>query len=303
MGKRIDVLCIISSTIFIIEFKVGERQYTGSALDQVMDYALDLKNFHEDSHNRFIAPILVATQAIYHPHLIDPSNIKDKIFNPFKCNRDSLAETINLVLNYCKEEQINPQTWETSGYSPTPTIVEAAISLYRGHSVNEISRSEASAINLRDTSSTIDEIIEVSRNNKRKSICFVTGVPGAGKTLVGLNIATKNIDISKEIYSVFLSGNGPLVTILREALARDKVYFSKLKGEKIKKGEAMSDVKMLIQNVHNFRDECLIDFSKAPIEHVVLFDEAQRAWDLQQTANFMLRKSIHPILINLSLSS
>ena len=121
----------------------------------------------------------------------------------------------------------------------------------------------------------------------------MTGVPGAGKTLVGLNIATKHIDKNNDLYSVFLSGNGPLVAILREALTHDKVRRERERGRKVKKGEAMSEVKMFIQNVHNFRDEGLIDLIKPPIEHVALFDEAQHAWDLQQTAKFMKQKRGH----------
>jgi len=168
------------------------------------------------------------------------------------------------------------------------------MALYNGHSVSEISRSDASAINLSETSDAISEIIRYSKDKSYKSICFVTGVPGAGKTLVGLNIATKHIDKNTELYSVFLSGNGPLVAILREALARDKVRYEKERGHKIKKGEAMSDVKTFIQNVHNFRDECLVDFEKPPIEHVALFDEAQRAWNMEKTSDFMSRKKKKP---------
>jgi len=90
-----------------------------------------------------------------------------------------------------------------------------------------------------------------------------------------------------------LSGNGPLVAILREALTRDKVSHEKEKGNKMTKGDAMRNVKLFIQNVHNFRDDCLKD-NKPPIEHVALFDEAQRAWNLEQTANFMQRKKGRP---------
>jgi hypothetical protein len=185
---------------------------------------------------------------------------------------------------------IDRKQWEQGRYCPTPTIIEAAMALYNNHSVEEISRSDASAINLSQTSDALSAIIRSSKENSRKSICFVTGVPGAGKTLVGLHIATTHIDKSNDLYSVFLSGNGPLVAILREALARDKVKRGKAMGGKIKKGVAMSEVKMFIQNVHNFRDECLVDLTSAPIEHVALFDEAQRAWNLEQTSNFMSRK-------------
>lgn len=175
-------------------------------------------------------------------------------------------------------------------YCPTPTIVEAALALYGGHAVEEISRSDASAVNLSRTSTLLSRIICNAREQSRKSICFVTGVPGAGKTLVGLNIATRHIHRASELYSVFLSGNGPLVAILREALARDQVRREQEKGRKMRLGEARSEVKMFIQNVHHFRDECLVDSQRPPIEHVALFDEAQRAWNLEQTAKFMRRK-------------
>jgi len=205
-----------------------------------------------------------------------------------------LDQVIDNVLLLAEDVNIDRIEWERGRYCPTPTIIEAAMALYNGHSVSDISRSDANAINLSDTSDAISEIIRHSKEKSQKSICFVTGVPGAGKTLVGLNIATTHIDKHTALYSVFLSGNGPLVAILREALARDKVRHEKELGHKIKKNEAMSDVKMFIQNVHNFRDECLVDSQKAPIEHVALFDEAQRAWDLHQTANFMLRRKNTP---------
>jgi len=294
MGKRIDVLCIIGAVIFVIEFKIGEKQFLSSALDQVMDYGLDLKNFHETSHDKFIAPILVASEAKSIPNqlLFTPHN--DQIFIPFKCNNVDLSRVIMEIISFVNQPIIDSSDWESGRYCPTPTIVEAAMALYRGHSVSEISRSDASAINLSQTSDAISEIIYHSKENSQKSICFVTGVPGAGKTLIGLNIATKHIDRNNELYSVFLSGNGPLVSILREALTRDKVKNEKESGKHVKKGEIKSEVKMFIQNVHNFRDDCLIDLEKEPIEHVVLFDEAQRAWNLDQTKNFMSRKkNIH----------
>lgn len=197
---------------------------------------------------------------------------------------------INKVLLLADGPPIEAREWEQGRYCPTPTIVEAAMALYNGHSVAEISRSDASAINLSQTSNAISEIIQSAKAHSHKAICFVTGVPGAGKTLVGLNIATQHIDRNNDLYSVFLSGNGPLVAILREALARDKVRHEKDLGRKKKKGEAMSEVSMFIQNVHHFRDECLVDAMRPPIEHVALFDEAQRAWNRDQTSSFMRRR-------------
>src|SRR6185436_1750941 len=132
-------------------------------------------------------------------------------------------------------------------YYPTPTIIEAAMALYGGHGVAEISRSDAGAVNLGRTSDAIAAIIASAKALTRKSVCFVTGVPGAGKTLVGLNIATRHIDKESELYSVFLSGNGPLVAILREALARDKVHREKAFGRKAKKIAVLSEVKLFIQ--------------------------------------------------------
>jgi len=294
MGKRIDVLLLIGPVIFVLEFKVGEKEFTTQAIDQVMDYALDLKNFHESSHKQFIAPILIATKAKGIILSIEPTPHNDKLLFPVKCNIEALNEALTGVLNLVKGNAINSSKWEDGRYCPTPTIIEAAMALYAGHSVQDISRSDAGAINLNQTSETISDLIASSKRRSKKSICFVTGVPGAGKTLIGLNIANKHIDKLSDLYSVFLSGNGPLVAILREALTRDKVSHEKQRGNKLKKSAVMSEVKMFIQNVHNFRDECLVDSKKAPIEHVALFDEAQRAWNVEQTSNFMRRKKNKP---------
>lgn len=294
MGKRIDVVVIIGSAIFVLEFKVGEKEFTSYAIDQVFDYALDLKNFHESSHTEYIAPILIATNAPRSMVAISATPQNDKLFFPVLCNADSLEDVIRGVLNFTEGAEINSAEWEQGRYSPTPTIVEAAMALYGGHTVENISRSDASATNLSQTSQVVSEIIRSSKEHSQKSICFVTGVPGAGKTLVGLNVATQHINKDTDLYSVFLSGNGPLVSILREALARDRVEREKKEGRKLKKGEALSEVKMFIQNVHNFRDACLVDQHNPPVEHVALFDEAQRAWGLDQTVNFMHRKKNTP---------
>jgi len=290
MGKRIDVVLLISSVIFVLEFKVGEKEFQSHAIDQTWDYALDLKNFHETSHEHYIAPILIATKARTVSAIVSTTAHNDKLLYPIKCNEELLGQVIADVLLFADGEGINSAQWEKGRYQPTPNIIEAAMALYSGHSVSDISRRDASAVNLSQTSDAVSEIIRVSKEQSHKSICFVTGVPGSGKTLVGLNIATTHIDKDNDLYSVFLSGNGPLVAILREALTRDKVKREKERGNKIRKSEAMSEVKLFIQNVHNFRDEGLIDIQKPPIEHVALFDEAQRAWDLQQTVNFMNRK-------------
>lgn len=295
MGKRIDVVLVTGKIIFVIEFKVGQIKFLPADIDQVVDYALDLKNFHEPSHYAFIAPILVATEALNITSLLPINFHGDKVILPQITNSSQLGGVLKRVMNTCKDGcDIEVSTWGKGRYSPTPTIIEAAMALYNGHSVEDISRRDASAINLKDTSEVISEIINKSRENGEKSICFVTGVPGAGKTLVGLNIANQHLDSENDLYSVFLSGNGPLVDVLREALARDKVRYESQRGNKKRIGDSRREVKAFIQNVHHFRDACLNDEQKPPIEHVALFDEAQRAWNLEQTANFMRRKKGRP---------
>lgn len=294
LGKRIDVVVLLDHVIFILEFKVGESEFLSSARDQVWDYAVDLKNFHETTHDKTLAPVLLPTQAPEQNFLVATTAQNDGVLLPINASTRQLKDVLETVLRFCDGPRIDAETWEAGGYHPTPTIVEAAMALYGGHSVTDISRSDASAINLSRTSSAISGIIASSREHSVKSICLVTGVPGAGKTLVGLDIATQHTDKDSALHSVFLSGNGPLVAILREALARDKVRREAEAGRKKKKGEAMSEVKLFIQNVHHFRDECLIDLTHPPIEHVAIFDEAQRAWNLEQTAAFMLRKKQRP---------
>jgi len=293
MGRRIDVVLLIGPVIFVLEFKVGEKDFLTYAIDQVWDYALDLKNFHDTSHEQYIAPVLIATEAKNVEPIIALSPQNDKLFDPIKTNVDLLSEVIENVLSLADGKDIDQSQWESGRYCPTPTIIEAAMALYNNHLVTEISRSDAGALNLSKTSDAISDVIRLSKDNAHKAICFVTGVPGSGKTLVGLNIATKHMSPSDDLYSVFLSGNGPLVKILREALARDKVRRGQEYGEKIKIGEARSKVKSFIQNVHEFRDESLRD-PNPPKEHVTLFDEAQRAWNVKQTSSFMRRKKDTP---------
>jgi len=287
MGKRVDNIIIIDDLIFILEFKVGDKNYEKHTFDQVIDYCLDLKNFHEGSHNEKIIPIVVSTEA--DPIQNNISKYQDLLYHPLLANKDNLFEVIKNCFAEKKGGLINPQEWKNSIYKPTPTIIEAAQALYKGHDVTEISRSDGGAINLSKTSNCINEIIDYSKTHGKKSICFVTGVPGAGKTLAGLNIANQRMNADKNEHAVFLSGNGPLVYVLREALARDKVQTEKEKGQKISKKDAHREVVPFIQNIHHFRDDN-IESNEAPIEKVVIFDEAQRAWTNKQASAFMKRK-------------
>ena len=290
MGKRIDVLLLIEQVLFVVEYKVGETAFPAQAIAQVWDYALDLKNFHESSHDKTLVPILVSTQATSSMGALETDLFHDGIYRPICTHPAGLGEWIRNALDFCDGERIDAVAWEAGRYAPTPTIVEAAMVLYAGHSVADISRSDAGARNLSQTSQAIEQLIDTARQQGQKILCLVTGVPGAGKTLVGLNIATAHTDATTDSYAVYLSGNGPLVAILHEALTRDKVSRDKAARKRTTKSEARQAVKKFIQNVHHFRDEYLKDREHPPIEHVAIFDEAQRAWNLEQTAAFMERK-------------
>ncbi len=288
MGKRVDVIILYKGKIFVLEFKVGACEYSNFAVEQALDYSIDLKNFHEQSHVREIIPIVISTEALVEKLIIE--QYPDGVYHPVKANKNNIASFIKKIsINSICTKTLEPDSWLNSIYKPTPTIIEAAQALYKGHSVKEISRSDSGAINLGATSEIISAIINFSKEKYRKSICFITGVPGAGKTLAGLNIANERHNVDEGEHAVFLSGNGPLVDVLQEALARNEVLEKKGTDQKLTKNQALIKTKAFIQNIHHFRDDALqTDFP--PVERVAVFDEAQRAWTLKQTSSFMARK-------------
>lgn len=286
MGKRVDAVLLSESIVFLLEFKVGATQHSVEAFNQVEDYALDLKNFHEGSHSVAIVPVLISTKAKPSP-ILEPTFAADLVAEPVGTNAAGLADLIKEICAKRAYPIIDAEDWMAKGYKPTPTIIEAAEILYQTHSVTDISRSDASAVNLQETSASVSRAIDEARANQKKVICFVTGVPGSGKTLAGLNIATQRSDEHRDEHAVFLSGNGPLVDVLREALARDKA-----RRERVKKSIAEREVRSFIQNIHHFRDE-YVGNQGIPIEKVVIFDEAQRAWTRKQASKFMQRKRGH----------
>lgn len=278
MGKRVDNIVILGDKIFLLEFKIGSEQYDKHAIDQVIDYALDLRNFHEGSHYANLIPVLIAEKApIFENNFQRAENLEQAILLN--------AQNLNKFFKYYDSNSLmDVAAWEQSSYKPTPTIIEAAQALYQNHDVAEITRSDAGAKNLSDTAGCISNIIEQARQGNKKAICFVTGVPGAGKTLAGLNIANQRLKVAEDEHAVFLSGNGPLVQVLQEALARNRAIKNKTKKE-----TALKETRAFIQNIHHFRDEYLKN-SQAPTEKVVVFDEAQRAWNQHQTSKFMSQK-------------
>ena len=316
LGKRIDVVLLLKGIIFCIEFKVGASRILETDIDQVLDYALDLKNFHKFSDDRIIVPILVATKYQNLSSNIQMSVYDDKVVNPLVTGETGIANLIVKVLEYFPNESpVNP-SWVISPYAPTPTIIEAAKTLYENHSVENITRHEADKVSTDRTIAYILKVVQDSKRENKKSICFVTGVPGAGKTLVGLEVAIKqtyqgNQEPVKDEGAVYLSGNGPLVAVLNEALAQDNYKKCREKGELKKLTDSRREVSKSIQMIHRYRDNMLakiknpvengileIDPHKAvrmeqagfgEVEHVAIFDEVQRSWTHKRLADYLKR--------------
>ena len=286
MGKRVDVVVLYKGIVFLLEFKCGDREYRASTYDQVYDYALDLRNFQRESHDKLLVPIMVSTQASEVANLILE---RDRIIEPLSCNAKNIGQVIRTVCDRYTEPAFDYIAWENSEYLPTPTIIEAAQALYRGHNVHDITRSDAGAENLTVTTDEINRIIEHSKACHRKSICFVTGVPGAGKTLIGLNLAIQRSDAQRGEHAVFLSGNYPLVRVLQQALARDKVEREKQRRNRISKADALRSTSAFIQIIHKYRDS-FVGNDHIPPERIAIFDEAQRAWTRDMISRFMLTK-------------
>lgn len=317
LGKRIDVVLLLRGIIFCLEFKVGQKDALQTDVEQVMDYALDLKNFHLYSHYRTIVPILIPTEHKSSSNSFSPSVYNDSIFNPLITGSIGLQNLIEAVLQHAGANTPGSiPDWIISPYTPTPTIIEAARSLYENHSVEDITRHEADKVTTDSTIAYILDVINQSKRSGEKSICFVTGVPGAGKTLVGLDVAVKQSYQEDDTFNeddgaVYLSGNGPLVAVLTEALARDNYKKSKDKGDDKKLSDSRREVSKFIQIIHRYRDNMLakiknpvidgkleIDPEKAvkllqsgygEVEHVAIFDEAQRAWTHKRIADYLKR--------------
>lgn len=287
-GKRIDAVILACELILVVEFKCGARKYERDACIQVEDYCLDLRDFHSLSQHRILVPILVATEALERTRPLE--GVMDWVAPLWLANGSSLGHILTQAVGQYQSadsHQIDPQLWNSAEYAPTPTIVEAARVLYEGQSVREISRCHAGADNLTQTSEAVMRAIREARENNKKIICFVTGVPGAGKTLAGLNIVHSR-DLHEGSFGAFLSGNGPLVRVLTEALARDHCGRTHSSI-----AESRRRVSTFIQNVHRFID-AHFSTSTAPVDRVIIFDEAQRAWNAAQSKRKFHRDASEP---------
>ena len=305
LGKRIDVVMLIRHMVFSLEFKNGKEIFTAQDAQQAEDYALDLKNFHKESENLYVCPILIATAAPKYGKEQSLDCYSDKQVFLQRENIETLVPKVNQLIDKYgdNEKSIDFETWFNSAYYPTPTIIAAAVEAYSAHSLSEIANSEAGQADIDICENTIDEIIKDAEENRKKCICFVTGVPGAGKTLVGLDIVARNLKKKYEKYSAYLSGNGPLVEVLREALKRsakskylltsdsDGVKYELTSDEytwvndDLFKNKPVSEkrdiinaaVDSLILSSYQFKNEYATSCDP-PLDHVLIFDEAQRAW-------------------------
>jgi len=285
--RRLDAVLLAADVIFCIEFKTEDKSHTLQPQRQVEDYAMDLRDFHEASRGRVIVPIVVIPRAEQVENSTNDGS-GDIVRGVRLANAADLAKIILADFNAehsAESIPINSVAWDSSPYRPVPTIIEAAEALYAGHNVHEIAHSHAGATNLTVTSDRLVEIVQQAQRSSEKVICFVTGVPGAGKTLAGLNVV-HNPALRREgrPAGVFLSGNGPLVKIVSKAISRDhKRRLRKTGGERT--------IGTFIQNVHVFVREGMEKPDRPPVERVVVFDEAQRAWNADQN----LKKNGTPV--------
>ncbi len=274
LGRRIDVVLLTGQAILVLEFKVGATSITTPDRQQTEDYALDLFDFHADSRAHPVVPILVATEA--KPTLPEWPLIWFAVSGVFVASAASLGTLLRDITTRIPmaARALDVRAWEAAPYRPVPTIVEAATMLYNRHGVADIAEARADVGNLTRTTDAIRRAIDTARGDLRHQILFVTGIPGAGKTLCGLNAV-----FGASNGAAFLTGNLPLVHVMREALARD----AHVQGGSLRM--ARQKTESAIQPLMGFlRDN--MDRAEPPHEHVVVFDEAQRAWD----ADFGRRK-------------
>nr|WP_282572267.1 DUF2075 domain-containing protein [Roseomonas acroporae] len=271
LEKRIDAVLLTDRAVFSLEFKCRARRFEPADQRQAEDYALDLHDFHAGCRAWPVIPVLVATEAP------TPDNPAPLLLPAVaEVQRASAASLPGLLRGLqaaipAPATPLDAAAWLAAPYRPVPNIVEAATLLYARNSVAEIAATRADAANLGRTTAAIRDAIARAAARGERRVLFVTGIPGAGKTLCGLNAAFGAL---RGAGAAFLTGNAPLVAVLREALARNAA------GEdRHALRPARQRTTAALQNVHRFLEQYVERPGEAPHEHVVVFDEAQRAWD------------------------
>ena len=278
VGKRIDAVLLMNDVIVAIETKTGHAPT--AAERQVDDYAIYLACFHEPSAGRTIVPLVISDG---HIAIGGVRPFADEVIRPCRIasTKDFGQVLISIEHENCSHdaEPMMGDAWDKGRFRPIPPIIEAAVKLYSEMEVFEIGHACAAQEDLERATNALVEAVTEARTSDEKVICFVTGVPGAGKTLVGLN-AVHQKELRED--SAFLSGNGPLIRIIREALIRDVTQRSRSLGKPVTCRAAKISVQTFIQSVHRFADDHYHEGDPIPAQRVILFDEAQRAWDAEQ---------------------
>ncbi len=301
LRRRIDLVILAGGTIVVVECKVGAEEFNSEDLRQVEEYALDLRDFHAASNDRTIIPVLWSTDAA-RLHRVSVQMSPERISGPIaaiaRVGGEGLTTMLAELVEPLTTRQLIADEWDHSDYRPVPNAIEAATSIFAGHDVRSIANADAD--NLRLASSRILTLIGKARSERKRYLILLTGVPGSGKTLAGLDVVHSAIATGIEHQGdiVYLSGNTPLVVVLREALARDKQVKNLKAGHRTSIGEVRRQVRTRIQHINDFLRESLHGPSSSPPhEHVIVFDEAQRAWDEKQGFEKFERSASEPSLI------
>ncbi len=269
LGRRPDAILLTDRAILVLEFKAGAQTLTPSDRRQVEDYAIDLHDFHAASRRHPILPILVAEHAPATDALLPmPIAGAAPVIDASAATLPSLLRCIATQMP-AMSTPLDPAAWLEAPYRPVPNIIDAACLLYARHNVADIRAARTDAANLRATTDAILAEIAAARAAHERVILFVTGIPGAGKTLCGLNTVFGTADTARGTY---LTGNPTLVHVLREALTRDAIQFG------AKRTDADRRMRSAIQRLPDFRNEYVTHPDHTPPEQIVIIDEAQRCW-------------------------
>ena len=249
-GRRPDVIITVPNKILVLEFK-QDPKINRAYIDQAYGYARDLAEYHSKSHHVEVIPFLVPTRAI---NLVREED-GVKIISP-----DKIAAVLS---EFEAKSPISISDWLSGEYAPLPTLIQAARMIFQNERLPSIRRAESLGVG--DAVTALQKIAKDSEDNNERTLAFVSGVPGAGKTLVGLRFVYESSTDSAN--SIFLSGNGPLVEVLRDALK----------------------AKVFVRDLHSFIKTYGIT-EKTSSQHIIVFDEAQRAWDAEHMG---VKNSVH----------
>lgn len=296
LRKRIDIVVLAGAQIAVIECKVGSKEFLTQDRRQVEEYALDLRDFHEASNSRRLVPVLWSTLAFELPSEYgEYASSHDQVAPTVLVGTHGLAAQLSKLHDSGSSPLLVAEAWDRSAYRPVPNIIEAATSIFSGHDVRAIANYDAD--NLHIASARLVALIQEAKERKKRYMLFLSGVPGAGKTLAGLHVVHNAISsgIEQEGDIVYLSGNTPLVVVLREALALNE-YERNRSARKL--DDVRRSVRTRIQHINDFLQQGIVgDSARPPHEHVIVFDEAQRAWDEKQGLEKFQRTASEPELI------